>query len=167
MHQCIPGCHILPKAGSPWKAPWLLCPTGSRPGISWPLGWMVGCCSAPVDSFWAIHACARAAQSTWPAQSHTIKADIWLDYIMHVEWSSNYQTPDVWEHPQVSFWRNTASVLRVHHHSLTWILLVLERLHPLLLAQRPLRPGLSSLIPHLSSRLTPEMATSATLSNHP
>lgn len=34
--------------------------------------------------------------------------------------------------------------------SLTWILLVLERLHPLLLAQRPLRPGLSSLIPHHS-----------------
>lgn len=37
------------------------------------------------------------------------------------------------------------------HQSLTWILLVLERLHPLLLAQRPLRPGLSSsLVPHLS-----------------
>lgn len=34
--------------------------------------------------------------------------------------------------------------------SLTWILLVLERLHPLLLAQRPLRPGLSSLVPHLA-----------------
>lgn len=35
---------------------------------------------------------------------------------------------------------------------LTWILLVLERLHPLLLAQRPLRPGLSSLVPHHSAR---------------
>lgn len=36
------------------------------------------------------------------------------------------------------------------HHSLTWIVLVLERLHPLLLAQRPLRPGLSPLVPHRS-----------------
>ena len=35
---------------------------------------------------------------------------------------------------------------------LTWILLVLKGLHPLLLAQRPLRPRLSSLIPHLFSR---------------
>lgn len=36
------------------------------------------------------------------------------------------------------------------HHSLTWIMLMLKRLHPLLLAKRPLRPGLSSLVPHCS-----------------
>lgn len=67
----VPGCHILLNAGSPWNVPWFVCPTGSRPGMSWPLGWLLCCGSAPVDSFWAIHACASAAQSTWPVWHNT------------------------------------------------------------------------------------------------
>lgn len=50
----------------------------------------------------------------------------------------------------IFFLRKTKHFLVHVHQSLTWILLVLERLHPLLLAQRPLRPGLSSLVPHHS-----------------
>lgn len=46
-------------------------------------------------------------------------------------------------------WRKTDLAMHMNH-LLTWILLMLERLHPLLLAQRPLWPRLSSLVPHLS-----------------
>lgn len=79
--NCVPGCHILPNAGSPWKLLWLFCPTDSRPGMSWPLGWMF-CCSPPVDSFWAIHACARAAQSTWPGKK-CIKTSCQCSFWIH------------------------------------------------------------------------------------
>lgn len=128
----VPGCHILPNAGSPGKAPWLPGPTGSRPGMSWPLGRMLGC-SGPVVSFCAIHACARAAQSTWPAH----RQKVLLVYCA----KKPCRGSDLLQ----------KNILMVHlHRSLTWILRVLERLHPLLLAQGPLRPGLSSLVPHHS-----------------
>lgn len=67
----LPGCQPLPKLWSPGKTPWLLWAGGSMFCMSWPLGW-IPCWSAtlPVDSFCAIHACARAAQSTWPAKKH-------------------------------------------------------------------------------------------------
>lgn len=57
------------------------------------------------------------------------------------------------KHPQGTtlIWRKGNFMVHMNH-LLTWILLVLERLHPLLLAQRPLWPRLSSLVPHLSTQ---------------
>lgn len=78
----VPGCHILLKLGSPWKFPWLLCAVGSKPGISWPLG-CIGCCSVPgpLDSFWAIQACASAAQSTWPVSNTPINQQAYYNMV--------------------------------------------------------------------------------------
>lgn len=47
------------------------------------------------------------------------------------------------------FWKRLANFRK--RNKPTWILLVLKRLHPLLLTQRPLLPGLSSLVPHTES----------------
>lgn len=46
---------------------------------------------------------------------------------------------------------NRLKTIHKAFYILTWILLVLKWLHPLLLVQRPLLPRLSTLIPHLLS----------------
>lgn len=131
------------------------------PGMSWPLGWMFGC-SVPVDSFWAIHACASAAQSTWPAERQKMIMCNWKVQAnrRHYGAALIVKLLQQWAHVKKRLAKMSSKAQKtfpVHaHHSLTWILLVLERLHPLLLAQRPLRPGLSSLIPHLSLLDSPE-----------
>jgi len=94
-----PGCQPLPKLVSPGKAPWLLWAGGSMFCISWPLGWIPGWSgTAPVDSFWAIHACARAAQSTWPAtQPSSLNQGFpnWSGYSRNKSWNWTFFPWDI------------------------------------------------------------------------